>query len=265
MLAFCFFTTKERVEAPATHTSMREDLRDIWHNDQWRIVGLLTILNILAVCVRGGAMMYYVTRILGKPGVFVAFLTTYCVGNLIGSALAKPLTDWKCKVSVFWWTNALLAVISVAMFFVPMHATIAMFVFIFVIGVLHQLVTPIQWVMMSDTVDYGEWCNGKRLTGISFAGTLFVLKLGLALGGSADWLDAGRRRLRRGGENANSATISIIIALFTIVPAICYLLSAAIAKRYYTLKSPFLKTILEQLAQGAHRNEQEFTHKELQN
>ncbi|EMC0802867.1 transporter, partial [Salmonella enterica] len=27
----------------------------------------------------------------------------------------------------------------------------------------------------------------------------------------------------------------------------------------------FLKTILEQLAQGAHRNEQEFTHKELQN
>lgn len=117
MLAFCFFTTKERVEAPPTTTSMREDLRDIWQNDQWRIVGLLTIFNILAVCVRGGAMMYYVTWILGTPEVFVAFLTTYCVGNLIGSALAKPLTDWKCKVTIFWWTNALLAVISPAMFF----------------------------------------------------------------------------------------------------------------------------------------------------
>ncbi len=112
MLAFCFFTTKERVEAPPTTTSMREDLRDIWQNDQWRIVGFLTIFNILAVCVRGGAMMYYVTWILGTPEVFVAFLTTYCVGNLIGSALAKPLTDWKCKVTIFWWTNALLAVIS---------------------------------------------------------------------------------------------------------------------------------------------------------
>ncbi|MGP8588335.1 MFS transporter, partial [Salmonella enterica] len=142
------------------------------------------ILNILAVCVRGGAMMYYCTWIMGSPEVFVAFLTTYCVGNLIGSALAKPLTDWKCKVSIFWWTNAALAVVSVAMFFVPMHAIVVMFAFIFVIGVLHQLVTPIQWVMMSDTVDYGEWTNGKRLTGISFAGTLFVLKLGLALGGA---------------------------------------------------------------------------------
>ncbi|XMR46599.1 glycoside-pentoside-hexuronide family transporter [Escherichia coli] len=265
MLAFCCFTTKERVEAPPTTTSMREDLRDIWQNDQWRIVGLLTIFNILAVCVRGGAMMYYVTWILGTPEVFVAFLTTYCVGNLIGSALAKPLTDWKCKVTIFWWTNALLAVISLAMFFVPMQASITMFVFIFVIGVLHQLVTPIQWVMMSDTVDYGEWCNGKRLTGISFAGTLFVLKLGLAFGGALiGWM------LAYGGYDAaekaqNSATISIIIALFTIVPAICYLLSAIIAKRYYSLTTHNLKTVMEQLAQGKRRCQQQFTSQEVQN
>ncbi|MGS6553803.1 MFS transporter, partial [Escherichia coli] len=245
MLAFCFFTTKERVEAPPTTTSMREDLRDIWQN--------------------GGAMMYYVTWILGTPEVFVAFLTTYCVGNLIGSALAKPLTDWKCKVTIFWWTNALLAVISLAMFFVPMQASITMFVFIFVIGVLHQLVTPIQWVMMSDTVDYGEWCNGKRLTGISFAGTLFVLKLGLAFGGALiGWM------LAYGGYDAaekaqNSATISIIIALFTIVPAICYLLSAIIAKRYYSLTTHNLKTVMEQLAQGKRRCQQQFTSQEVQN
>lgn len=151
---------------------------------------------------------------MGSPEIFVAFLTTYCVGNLIGSALAKPLTDWKCKVSIFWWTNAALAVVSVAMFFVPMHATVVMFTFIFVIGVLHQLVTPIQWVMMSDTVDYGEWTNGKRLTGISFAGTLFVLKLGPALGGAMiGWMLAGG--YDAAAKTQNSATISIIIGLFT--------------------------------------------------
>lgn len=258
MLAFCFFTTKERIQAPPNTTPMREDLRDIWQNDQWRIVGVLTILNILAVCVRGGAMMYYVTWIMGDAAIFTAFLTTYCIGNLIGSALAKPLTDWKCKVTIFWWTNAALTVLSVAMFFVPITASVTMFAFIFAIGVLHQLVTPIQWVMMSDTVDYGEWCNGKRLTGISFAGTLFVLKLGLALGGALiGWALAG------GGYNAaaqsqNSTTISIIIGLFTLVPAVCYLLSAFVAKRYYTLTTPFLKTIMEQLARGERRGQQGF-------
>ena len=164
-------------------------------NDQWRIVGFLTIFNILAVCVRGGAMMYYVTWILGTPEVFVAFLTTYCVGNLIGSALAKPLTDWKCKVTIFWWTNALLAVISLAMFFVPMQASITMFVFIFVIGVLHQLVTPIQWVMMSDTVDYGEWCNGKRLTGDQFCWHAVCAQTGVGLRWCPYRLDAGLWRI----------------------------------------------------------------------
>jgi GPH family glycoside/pentoside/hexuronide:cation symporter len=149
-------------------------------------------------------------------------------------------------------------VASVAMFFVPMEANVVMFGFIFVIGVLHQLVTPIQWVMMSDTVDYGEWTNGKRLTGISFAGTLFVLKLGLALGGAMiGWTLAG------GGYDAsaatqNSATISIIIGLFTLVPAVCYVLSAIIAKRYYTLKTPFLLKIMDELAHSARRNQQEF-------
>lgn len=258
MLAVCFFTTKERVEAPPNTTPVREDLRDIWQNDQWRVVGVLTILNIMAVAIRGGAMMYYVTWILSQPEMFALFLTTYCVGNLFGSALAKPLTDWKCKVSVFWWTNALLAVLSFAMFFVPMHASITLFIFIFVIGLLHQLVTPIQWVMMSDTVDYGEWQNGKRLTGISFAGTLFVLKLGLAIGGALiGWMLAGAG-YQAGAATQTDSTISIIIALFTLIPGVCYLLSAIVAKRYYTLKTPFLRNILSDLAQGARRNQQQF-------
>ncbi|MBW7984264.1 glycoside-pentoside-hexuronide family transporter [Enterobacillus tribolii] len=259
MLAICFATTRERIsDDGAPQGSMREDLRDIVRNDQWRIVGLLTLLNILAVSVRGGAMMYYVTYILGNTAVFAAFLATYSVGNLIGSAAAKPLTDRKCKVSVFWWTNAILAVLSIAMFWVPIGAHITMFIFIFIIGVLHQLVTPIQWVMMSDTVDYGEWKEGKRLTGISFAGTLFVLKLGLALGGALiGWMLAGAG-YQSGAATQSDATLAIIIALFTLVPGTCYLLSAVIAARYYTLRTPFINRILAELAAGARRNQTEF-------
>jgi len=129
MLAFCFFTTKERIQVPPSTTSMREDLRDIWRNDQWRIVGVLTILNILAVCVRGGAM--------------------------------------------------------------------------------------IGWLLA---------------------------------GGGYD----------AAAKTQNSATISIIIGLFTLAPAVCYVLSAIIARRYYTLKTPFLTKIMGELAQSARRNQQEF-------
>ncbi|UMQ02557.1 MFS transporter [Escherichia coli] len=81
-----------------------------------------------------------------------------------------------------------------------------MFVFIFVIGVLHQLVTPIQWVMMSDTVDYGEWCNGKRLTGTGFCwhAVCAQASFSAALLSAGCWLMADMM-----AEKAqNSATIS---------------------------------------------------------
>ena len=86
------------------------------------------------------------------------------------------------------------------------------------------------------------------------------LHLGITEAGGArsGWMLAG------GGYDAaaktqNSATLTIIIALFTLVPAVCYLLSAVIAKRYYTLKTPFLKKMMAELAEGARRNEQDFT------
>ncbi len=201
----------------------------------------------------------------GYAGSVRRFLTTYCVGNLIGSALAKPLTDWKCKVTIFWWTNALLAVISLAMFFVPMQASITMFVFIFVIGVLHQLVTPIQWVMMSDTVDYGEWCNGKRLTGISFAGTLFVLKLGLAFGGALiGWMLAYGGVLRQKKRRTAPPLASLLrySRLFR-RSVIC---SARLSLNATTHSlTDNLKTVMEQLAQGKRRCQQQFTSQEVQN
>ena len=53
-------------------------------------------------------------------------------------------------------------------------------------------------------------------------------------------------------------TLTIIIALFTLVPAACYLLSALIARRYYTLKTPLLESIVAQLARGEHRSQKRF-------
>jgi len=251
MLLACFATTRERlVPKQESAASFWADIKDIAGNDQWRVVGVLTVLNILAVATRGGAMMYYVTYILGQAGLFTAFLATYSVGNIGGCLLTKPLTDRFCKVRVFTWTNVVLTVLSVAMFFVPLRQNLLMFALIFVIGVLHQLITPIQWVMMSDTVDYGEWKHGKRLTGVSFAGTLFVLKLGLALSGAVIGWTLAACGYVAGGESQAPQTLRWIIALFTLFPAACYALSALVSKTY-RLRRAEMNAITAALNSGA--------------
>ncbi len=251
MLVVCFASTRERV-APRKETasSFWADIKDIVGNAQWRIVGGLTLLNILAVATRGGAMMYFVTYILGESRLFTAFLATYSVGNILGCLLTKPVTDRVCKVTVFTWTNGILAALSLGMFFSPVGANAPMFVLIFLIGVLHQMITPIQWVMMSDTVDYGEWKFGKRLTGVSFAGTLFVLKLGLALSGAVIGWALAAYGYAAGSATQSPGTLRCIIALFTLFPGVCYALSALVA-RSYKLRRAEMKEIAAALASGA--------------
>jgi GPH family glycoside/pentoside/hexuronide:cation symporter len=243
MLLVCFATTRERV-APRQESasSFWTDVKAIAGNDQWRVVGGLTLLNILAVATRGGAMMYYVTYILGDAGRFTAFLFTYSVGNIVGCFITKPLTDRICKVRVFTATNLVLAALSAVMFLVPLRQSALMFALILVIGVLHQMITPIQWVMMADTVDYGEWKFGRRLTGISFSGTLFVLKMGLALSGAAiGWSLAGSGYVS-GAVTQTPSTTRCIVGLFTLVPASCYALSALVA-RWYRLRGAEMRAI----------------------
>ena len=51
------------------------------------------------------------------------------------------------------------------------------------------MATPLLWAKMADTVDYGQYKTGIRITGLVYSSIVFFIKLGLALGGAlAGWL-----------------------------------------------------------------------------
>ena len=249
MLFACFATTHERVRSEsAFSSSVSQDLLDLARNDQWRIAGILNIFNIMQYSIRAGAMVYYVTYFLGDKGLFPSFLATYSVGSIIGVVLAKPLTGKFCKIKVFTSLNGILCLLSAALFFVPAHHVSLMYFLIFFVGLLHQMMTPIQWVMISDTVDYGEWKASKRLTGISFAGMLFIFKLGIALGGAlSGWVLAGTG-YKPGAASENPTAMTGILFLFAIAPSLIYLASVIVCQ-FYALKGGYFDRIVLDLAQ----------------
>lgn len=233
MLLLCFYSTKERVQVKQAYQSnFFSDIRELTKNDQWRIVAGFTFLNIMALSIRGGSMMYYVTYILGSASYFALFLGLYSVGSILGSAIAKKVTDKICKVKVYIFDNIILGSLSLLMFFVPTDSLPPMFVFMFVIGFFHRMTTPIQWVMMSDTVEYGERQGGRRITGISFAGILFVLKVGFACGGALIGWILSAVNYHAGVPIQSGDTVTGIIFIFTILPAVAYFLCALLGRSY---------------------------------
>jgi len=114
-----------------------------------------------------------------------------------------------------------------------------------------QMATPLLWAKMADTIDYGHWKTGIRITGMIYSAVVFFIKLGVAFGGAfAGWL------LAYYGYQADveqtEATQQGILLSFTLYPAIGSIL-VALVMRWYVLDKKMVEQIhgeLNQIQQG---------------
>jgi len=249
MFLFCFATVRERIRpAVPTHDALKSDLRDVWKNDQWVRILLLTFCNVCPGFIRMAATMYYVTWVMGQTTHFATlFISLGVVGMMIGSTLAKLLTDRWCKLKVFFWTNIALAFFSCGFYWIDPHATVAVVVAYFLLNVLHQIPSPLHWSLMADVDDYGEWKTGKRITGISFSGNLFFLKVGLAVAGAMVGFLLSIYGYDAGAKQQSSQAVNGIMLLFTVIPGVGYLITAGVV-RLLKVDRALMRTIQNDLA-----------------
>ncbi len=249
MFLFCFSSIKERVVAVKENDSLKRDLKDIVKNDQWLLMITITFLNVFPAFIRGAVTIYYATYVMHASVGFITFFMALGVAcNMLGSVIAKPLTDRFDKVKLFRIINVVLGILSFALWFVNPASLTPLLTLFIIINILHLIQSgPILWAMMSDVDDYGDWKFGKRLTGISFAGNLFMLKMGLAVAGAiVAWVLSWTGYIANKAEQ-NPDTLEGIIIMFSLMPMISYFISAFIA-RYFKLNNAFLERIKVDLA-----------------
>jgi Na+/melibiose symporter-like transporter len=175
------------------------------------------------------------------------FISLGVIGMMVGSTLAKLLTDRWCKLKVFFWTNVALALFSSGFYWIDPHATVMVVVAYFVLNILHQIPSPLHWSLMADVDDYGEWKTGKRITGISFSGNLFFLKVGLAVAGAMVGFLLSIYGYNAGAKQQSPEAINGIMLLFTIIPGVGYLITAGVV-RLMKVDRKMMITIQQDLA-----------------
>ena len=236
MLAFCFFSTKERV-APAVEQqgSIREDLRSLLANDQWRIVAIITFFSSMAGVMRSAATLYYAT-----------YLMMGGVESAAGTAMKSAFVSTSV-VSLFKNINLLLVAVGVVMFFVPPTWLPVVFPLYFLVGFFHQMYQPFKWNMMANAADYGEWKFGRRITGLSYSGNLFALKMGMAVAGAVVGFSLGLFGYQAGvSEQTPMATMGIV-GLLTLGPSLSYLVLWWLS-RFYKLDDQKMAMIQRDLS-----------------
>lgn len=251
MFITCFATTKERVQPiKEQNLNIARDVKILFRNDQWRILSVYNFMMLVAVVIRGGAVVYYVNSVLHKGAdVITIFMLGGMFASMLGSVLAKPFGTRFCKVRFSFWINLLTAALGVVCFIVPVQYWIAVLGVHILISIIQGGNGALQWSMITDVNNYGEWKTQRRITGMNVAANIFVIKLGVAVGEAIlGWILAYFHYAANTTVQSASAVQGVVL-LFTLVPSVFYVLTA-VSIKFYGLTENRMNGIVDDLKHG---------------
>ncbi|MFJ2974204.1 glycoside-pentoside-hexuronide (GPH):cation symporter [Kluyvera sp. NPDC087067] len=251
MFVVCFFTTKERVQPiKEENLNIARDVKVLFKNDQWLILSVYNFMMLVAVVLRGGAVVYYINTVLNKGAdIITLFMLGGMFASMAGSVLAKPFGTCFCKVKLSFWINLLTAAFGVACFIVPPQMWIVIFVIHIIISIIQGGNGALQWSMITDANNYGEWKTQRRITGMNVAANIFVIKLGVAVGGAILGWVLAYFNYESGVATQSASASQGVMLLFTLVPAVFYVLTAFSIK-FYGLNEARMDRVVDDLKKG---------------
>ena len=107
-------------------------------------------------------------------------------------------------------------------------------------------VSVLQWAMYADVADNMEWTNGRRATALVMAAALFMLKLGLAMGGAFVVWMLGAYGFEANQEQS-AATLHGIRLLMSVFPSL-FGVVAAVLMSFYPLSERVMGQVERELA-----------------
>ena len=139
------------------------------------------------------------------------------------------------------WVNILSALFGLLFLVLPTEYWMPAFIVHVILNILQGINAPLQWSMITDANNYGEWKTQRRITGMNVAANIFIIKLGVAIGGALTGWGLAFYGYQAGVEQQSAEAIRGVLILFTVLPAIFYLITA-ISIRFYQLTEDKMNT-----------------------
>lgn len=193
-----FSMTREHVKSKVESASISNDVKSLIYNSPWWILNGAALMSNFFNTVRGATAAYFfkdyiATNALLDFGAFTIvlyaglFLMVGEVCNMIGVALAVPLSLRFGKKPTYIITLVGLAAFSILFFFAPNNTFgwWMMLLLQIVISICTGIISPLIWSMYADVADYAELKDGSASTGLIFSSGSMAQKFGGAFAGWA--------------------------------------------------------------------------------
>jgi glycoside/pentoside/hexuronide:cation symporter, GPH family len=247
MFLYTFFNTRERVVPPANQkSSAGADLRDLFRNGPWLVLFFAAFLTLANTGLRSGSGVYYFKYVVGNFSGLGTFNLVGFLCFILGSLSTKLFTRFATRRQLMIGLTTINALAMASFYFLDPHNLPLLYVMNILACFAAGPTPAIVWSMYADTADYGEWKFGHRTTGLIFSATVFVQKVGLAIGSAMiGWLLSYHGYVADAVQTPRS--VHGIMLLFSVLPGGFALLSG-LAIFFYKLDEPQVKQIERDLA-----------------
>ena len=199
LFVLTFKMTRERIKPAIKQSSIKDDFKSLLHNGPWWILlGGVLFFNFFGA-VRYAVIPYYFTTQIAEGAtlsffsiefLFYAgiFFTIGEIANMIGVAVATPITFKLGKKSTFLYSLFAIMALCIAFYYVPTDSTSGYWTLLLLqvaTGIFTGIISPLVWSMYADISDFAELKFKTASTGLIFSSSSMAQKFGGAFGTSA--------------------------------------------------------------------------------
>lgn len=179
----CVRNIKERVSTQSEKdTNLKESLKVVAQNRPWKILCVVQFLSLAAYIIRNQGTIYYAKYYLENESVSSLMLSmtsviAFCFSFLLPSFVKKHGLRFCVIVGNICWSLSM-----VGTWFAGKNVVLIVGLHVLT-SIGWSMATGMVFVILTQTIDYGQWKTGKRPQGLLTSLLTFVQKIGVALAG----------------------------------------------------------------------------------
>ncbi len=243
---YCYKNTKEEVsEIISEELAFGEIFKTIFKNRPLGILILMSLFTISAYNIKIAMLVYFCEYNLGNVKL-MAIINFLIIGSSVIAIFGIPKA-----VKIFGKKNTMLLGFAISItadiinFLIPANP-ISFTILACIAFVAICFPNGIVWALISDVIDYGEWRNGKRTAGVTYAAFSFARKLAQSLAGFCAGLGLTLINYVPNQQQSHHVLIGIK-GLLLLYPAVTLLIAALIVYFYYELTDERCNQIVSDL------------------
>ena len=234
----CYALTRERVvpDQPPRQKPALHMLREAISNRALISIIAASVVMLLAQLTMQNMGGYIFPDYYNNAGAQSASTVLMMGGMLLSAAMVKPLAARFGKAEVAAASNLFAGLVSIATY-VLRPKSVWVFVGLQTLGWLGLgLFSMVSWALITDVIDDSELRNGEREDGSIYAMYSFARKMGQAVAaGVSGWLLTAIGYVPGAAGGQTQEVLSGIFAIATLVPALGFVLLAAVLWWWYPL------------------------------